>query len=335
MTKRQRSFAVALVSLLAACLLTLAALWMRGRSADDPDPERAISEGGALTQDQQTPPVPPKTSENEAAEAPGVSASAEEETDGGSKVSRQFLTREAALNFYAELVGEEFDRVEADETITFTPSEPMSEEMAKVWNRHNLNIWGDDPEEEKIIEFGWIALENVNRRIEEEEQYAGLKEALMPIWTEEGVSPIPLLVRAGRAPEYALYDPVMLPNGEVYNMTGQMELIVKYQRKAVLTPKKRRLISDREGQESSLLARLSSGGLSESEAAKLNKELTKVQQELESLRKPVYFDHTKKHLQGDRDHPNFKTVELDIGVVEFTEEEKEEIEEFFRSSGGD
>ena len=253
-------------------------------------------------------------------------APTEKTTNGGAAIPSHFATLDEARNFFARLVGEEYDILEADESIVF-PEEPLSEEEAKDRADFKKEImesfdndpeampWGfDDPEASRIRELAGMAFDNVRARVfmeDERNEYAGLRKALEPV----SFDPMAVLVRAGRLPEEVLYSKAKLPNGKVYNLLPNTELVVNYQLKAKLTKPERRRLLENEQKESDLLSRLAGGNLSESEASTLNEELTKVQQELARIRKPVYSDHQSKYTRGDRDHIDFKTITMDLGVI--------------------
>ena len=329
MTRRKQKFPIALISLLAACLLAVALVWLLNRQANDAGNETA-TEGGALTEDQQSPVVVPETPEitepPEEADAPNSPASTEK-TIRVVAIPSHFATMDDARDFFARLVAEEFDLLEADESIVFPE---MSEEAAKrraefrkrvmesFDNNPEARLWDDNnPDAPRIRELAAMALENVYDRVATgfEDEYAGLWKALLPLF-DSGFDGMSLLVRAGRLPEEVLYSKVKLPNGDIFNMLPNRKLVINYQVKGKLTKRGHRKLLENEQKELDLLSRLAGGNLSESEASKLNGELTRVQQELERLRKPVYIDKSSGHMRGDSDHIDFKTIELNLGVLD-------------------
>lgn len=331
MTQRKQKLAAALISLLTACLLTAALVWLLNRQANDAAHD-AATEGGALTDDQQSPVVAPETPEiteaPEEADAPDSSALMEK-TNSVAAIPSHFATLDDARDFFARLVAEEFDILEADGSIVLPE---MSEEVAKrkaefqkeimesFDNNPEARLWiHKNPDAPRIREIAAIALENVHDRVMVGEEYAGLRTALMPLF-KSGLNPMTVLVRAGRLPEEALYSKVKLPNGKIFNQLPNTELVVKYQLKAKLTKRGHRRILETERKEFDLLSSLAGGNLSESEASKLNGELTSVQQELARLRTPVYFNHQSKHRRGTPGHIDFKRIELNLGVLDIEDE---------------
>ena len=337
MIQRRKKVAVALVSFLAVCLLAVALVWLLSRQANDADHD-AATEGDALTEDQQTPVAAPEapgiTEAPDEADAPDSSVLTEKTTNGGAAIPNHFATLDEARNFFARLVGEEYDILEADESIVF-PEEPLSEEEAKERadfkkeimesfdNNPEAMPWGfDDPEASRIRELAWMAYDNVHARVfmkDERNEYAGLRKALEPV-LGSGFEPMEELVRAGRLPEEVLYNKARLPNGKIYNLLPNTELVVNYQVKAKLTKRERRRLLENEQRELDLLSRLACANLSESETSKLNGELTNVQRELARIRKPVYSNHQSKYTSGSPDHIDFKRIELNLGVLDIENE---------------
>ena len=333
MTQRKQKLAAALISLLTACLLAAALVWLLNRQANDAAHD-AATEGGALTDDQQSPVVVPETPEiTEAPEEADVpdSSALMEKTNSVAAIPSHFATLDEARDFFARLVAEEFDILEADESIVFPwLEEPMSEEAAKrraefrkrvmesFGNNPEARLWDDNnPDAPRIRELAAIALENVYDRVATgfEDEYAGLWDALLPLF-DSGFDGMSLLVRAGRLPEEVLYSKVQLPNGKIFNMLPNTELVINYQKKGKLTKRAHRKLLENEQKELDLLSRLAGGNLSESEASKLNGELTSVQQELARLRKPVYINRQSKYTRGDSDHIDFKRIEMNLGVLD-------------------
>ena len=331
MTRRKQKFPIALISLLAVCLLAVALVWLLNRQANDAGNETA-TEGGALTEDQQSPVVVPETPEitepPEEADAPNSPASTEK-TIRVVAIPSHFATMDDARDFFARLVAEEFDLLDADESIVVPE---MSEEAAKrraefrkrvmesFDNNPEARLWDDNnPDAPRIRELAAMALENVHDRVMVGEEYAGLRTTLMPLF-RSGLNPLSVLVRAGRLPEEVLYSKVKLPNGNIYNLLPNTELVVKYQLKTILTKRGHRRILETEQKERDLLSRLVGDNLSKSEASKLKGELTSVQQELARLRKPVYKSHQSKYKRGSPDHIDFKRIELDLGVLDIEPE---------------
>ena len=325
MNQRRRYVVIALTALFAACLMLGAAVWLHSRRAGDSASQGAAAEGGAEAHDRQSPVVAPEEPNPESEIADSMSDSknnSAEKTNSDAEIPTHFGSREETLNYFAKLVAEEFERLYAEDAKSPKQLTKEEEEWEAMMDQEyltgkdaQLGEFGYSREDRKIRTLGWDALENVMRKIVADEKYAALEEALDPIWSVEGQEPLSLLVRAGRLPESVLYHKVELPNGEIYNMIAPMELVINFKRIGKLTKEARRDYYEAERKETDLLSRLAGGDFSENEAKKLNEELTEVQQKIQRFLTPVYMSHKRVRKIGTGDEPNFKRIELNLGVV--------------------
>lgn len=324
MTLRRRSVVIALTALLAACLMLGAAVWLHSRRAADSASQGAAAEGRAEAHDRQSPVVAPEEPNPESKIADSMSDKNEsaEKTNSNAEIPTHFGSREETLNYFAKLVAEEFERLDAEDAKSPKPMTKEEEEWEARMDQHyltskgaQLGEFGYSREDRRILRLGWDALENMMDKIVADEKYAALEEALDPIWSVEGQEPLSLLVRAGRLPESVLYHKVELPNGEIYDMIAPMELVINFKRIGKLTKEARRDYYEAERKETDLLSRLAGGDFSENEAKKLNEELTEVQQKIQRFLTPVYMSHKRVRKIGTGDEPNFKRIELNLGVV--------------------
>ncbi len=308
MMKRRSILAGALIGTLAALALLL--IWLSGDKGPDNGVNKTIresqqSERVDATPVQEAEETEQQDSQTESSEMTSESINAAVDTD----IPYDFRTWEDALNYYAELVGKQYDIVKT----TMTPPSPPE---------------GIDPELYALGVKGWfqsMAAAIVFDRVFVNGENPRLEAAMKPFLGEmplHSFAPDNLLIRAGRIPESVLYQEIELPNGEIYSLKRGKFLVVKYRREG--TPAKERLqrIAKQEARELDLLQRMSEGP-SESEASKLNKELTEVQRNLETLRTPIYVNWTMQVGTGKPDHPDYEVLDLNLGTLPSTNEVEE------------
>ncbi len=120
-----------------------------------------------------------------------------------------------------------------------------------------------------------------------------------------------LLVRGGRISRTLLPNVFTLPNGELYTIKEpNTKVVVRYQTRPFSTKKKlldlEMLIND----ERDLLERQRNGELS------LERQLQSVRLKIESMENPPPTHKTFKYTWGYEDHPDFKIIELNLGLIE-------------------
>lgn len=119
-----------------------------------------------------------------------------------------------------------------------------------------------------------------------------------------------MLVRAGRLPPTAQGNVFELPNGEIYTIeTPHTEVVVRYQRKPKLSESGRLKLENLRSREMDILERMATGDLS------LEAEWQDVRAEIERMETRVK-NKTLSIRWGHKEHPDFKTIVLDLGIIQ-------------------
>ena len=206
MMKRRSILAGALIGTLAALALLL--FWLSGDKGADNGVNKTIresqqSERVDATPVQEAEETEQQDSQTESSEMTSESINAAVDTD----IPYDFRTWQDALNYYAELVGKQYDIVKT----TMTPPSPPE---------------GIDPELYALGVKGWfqsMAAAIVFDRVFVNGENPRLEAAMKPFLGEmpsHSFAPDNLLIRAGRIPESVLYQEIELPNGEIYSLNA-------------------------------------------------------------------------------------------------------------------
>ncbi len=290
-----------------ACVL-LAVGWLLplngcNRWADDTEDEierRDLTDRHAngLRPEDQTPRYRPAPDASESLIEGGAPALQQKENNAF-QPTYDFKTWEDAMDAYAYLVGLEYEQVK-------------KEGLKTKWNR---------PPSPKIVRafMAHEAAGRVFKQTYEENKNPELSAAMDPFledipesaWRGEN-----LLARIGKLPASDLRNEIKLPNGKMYDLKENTELVVKFQRPGQLSESgKRKLAAFRE-REKELLRQLD-GSPSESEKASLTEELEWARSEIETLSgKGPLFDFVRRYGLGDPSDPGYKVIEMDLGVIE-------------------
>ena len=301
-------------AVIALLLLAAALIWRfwGGSNISPPNPADSLTRQSApLTLEQQTP-VRMPTGEDQSG---GSDSSAEAETDANATASSakyNFNSAEEALNFYANLVAAKFDQLKSDGSVV--PPENLDGIYA-----NELVSWEDRW-------YGGMATTIVFNTIFEQKNEPGMLQALIPHvneWEQDDWAPDPLMVRAGRWPSALLRNEVVLPNGQVIdlNTMKNKRIVVKYRMLSVLDEVGQQAVKDHQKREAEIIARLDSGAASETEAAALQKELAKIQMDLEIALTPEYGEGMRIYYSGDSvenvlDNPDIEEVVFDLGYID-------------------
>lgn len=291
-----------------ACVL-LAAGWLLalngcGRWADDNEDQIEKRDSTAqsingLRPEDQTPRYRPAPETSEALSEGGGAPALQQKESAAFQSAYDFKTWEDAMDAYAYLVGLEYEQVK-------------KEGLKTKWNR---------PPSPKIVRafMAHEAAGRVFKRTYEENKYPELSAAMDPFlediptsaWRGEN-----LLARIGKLPASDLRNEIKLPNGEMYDLKENTELVVKFQRRGRLTESGKRQLAEFREREKKMMLQLNDSP-SESEKASLNKELEWVRSEIGRLSgKGPLFNFVRRYGYGDPNDPDIKVIEMDLGVIE-------------------
>ena len=242
-----------------------------------PDPSESLSEGG------------------------GASASQQKES-ADFQPAYDFKTWEDALVAYAHLVGIEYDHV-------------MKEELQDLQTG-----WKRPPTQKTIRAFAaGRAATRVFKRFYMENKYPELRAAIMPFHKDVPKAEwdsVKMLARIGKLPASDLRNEIKLPNGKMYDLKENTELVVKFQKRGKLTESGKKELAAFREREKELLRQLD-GSPSESERASLTEELEWARLEIETLSgKGPLFDFVWRYGLGNPSDPGYKVIEMDLGVIE-------------------
>lgn len=120
-----------------------------------------------------------------------------------------------------------------------------------------------------------------------------------------------LLARGGRISKTLLPNVFTLPNGELYTIKEpHTKVVVRYQTRPFSTEKKRLDLEKLNDEEQDLLERQRNGELS------LEQQLQSVRLKIESMGNPPLTSKSFTYTWGYEDHPDFKIIELNMGLIE-------------------
>ncbi len=281
------------------CALLLGVwVFLTARNSSLP-PDEAASGHAPLTLDEQTPVVPeantPKKSEASEEDAAESYADSNEQSIESAATDRyQFETWQDGLDVIAHMMSMRFDELKAK----------------------GIPPGMDIPEEDQDRWFRSRAESEIKMEVFSTDKHPMLKEAMRPFLNEippKEWSPDSLFVRAGRLPASVLDYNVTLPNGEIYTLQENTKLVIVY-RQNNLTEAGIQKLAEMQAKETDLLRRLASIP-SESEADSLNAELETVQIWLKHLQEPTGTAQ-RGYTWGDPKDPDFKTITIDLGVIE-------------------
>ena len=194
----------------------------------------------------------------------------------------KFATIDAALDEYTRLVVIEYDRL-LGEGLEQLAAQMRSREIVQ----ERVYMGGDHPELLRSLIY--------------------FQDEIPP----HELSSTALLVRGGRLPKIMLNNVFRLPNGELYTIKEpQTKVVVRYQTRPFSTEKRRLDLEKWKGEEQDLLERQRNGELS------LEQRLQSVRLIIDSMENPPPANKTFKYTWGDEDHPDFKTIELNLGLIE-------------------
>lgn len=193
-----------------------------------------------------------------------------------------FATIDATLDEYTRLVVIEYDRL-LGEGLKQLAAQMRSREIVQ----ERVYMGGDHPELLRSLIY--------------------FQDEIPP----HELSSTALLVRGGRIRKTLLPNVFTLPNGELYTIEEpHTKVIVYYQTRPFLTEKRRLDLEKWKGEEQDLLERQRNGELS------LEQRLQSARLIIDSMENPPPANKTFKYTWGDEDHPDFKTIELNLGLIE-------------------
>ena len=186
------------------------------------------------------------------------------------------------LDEYARLVGERYD-------LLIQTMDPLE---AVMYSRHQIHLELGEGKHPRLME--------------------GLRR-FQGKFPPESKSPSSLLARAGRIPNENIWT---LPNGDEIEIKPNTEVVVTFYKRGSLTSEGLRKLEAAEKEEWDLLERLETAGVSEEERVALEARLEAARLIQKNLleREPGAFEITRIH--GDKDHPDFKTVNINLGVID-------------------
>ena len=292
---------IASVLLAAGWLLSLNGC---GRWADDNEDQiekrdsTARSVNGLRPEDQ-TPRYRPAPDDSEALSEGGGAPALQKKESADFQPAYDFKTWEDAMGAYALLVGIEYDQI-------------MKEGLQRKWHR--------PPTQKTIRGFAASrAAARVFKRYYEENKYPELRAAIKPFlgdipssaWRGKN-----LLARIGKLPASDLRNEIKLPNGKMYDLKENTELVVKFQKRGKLTESGKKELAALREREKELLKQLDDSP-SESEKAALNETLEWARSNIERLSgKGPLFNFVRRYGYGDPNDPDIKVIEMDLGVIE-------------------
>ncbi|MDE0022080.1 MAG: hypothetical protein OXT69_11975 [Candidatus Poribacteria bacterium] len=210
-----------------------------------------------------------------------------------------FKTWEDALVAYAHLVGLEYEQVK-------------KEGLKTKWNRP------PSPKTVRIF-MAHEAAGRVFKRFYDENKYPELKAAIMPFHKdvpEAEWDSVKMLERIGKLPASDLRNEIKLPNGKMYDLKENTELVVKFQKRGKLSESGKRALAAFKERKAELLKQLDDSP-SESERESINEELEWLRPQIENLSgKGPLFDFVRRYGFGNPNDPNIKVIEMDLGVIE-------------------
>ena len=292
---------IASVLLAAGWLLSLNGC---GRWADDNEDQIEKRDSTAqsingLRPEDQTPRYRPAPDASESV-TEGAGASALKQNENAHfQPAYDFKTWEDAMEAYAHLVGLEYDLV-------------MKEGLQMEWKR---------PPTQKTVRLmsADLAAARVFKRYYDENKYPELRVAMKPFLDD--VPSIAwdgghLLARIGKLPASDLRNEIKLPNGEIYDLKENTELVVKFQKRGKLSESGKRALAAFKERKAELLKQLDDSP-SESERESINEELEWLRPQIENLSgKGPLFDFVRRYGFGNPNDPNIKVIEMDLGVIE-------------------
>ena len=291
-----------------ACVL-LAAGWLLSlngcnRWADDTEDE---IEGGdstarsinGLRPEDQTPRHRPAPDASEALSEGGGASALQQKENADFQSAYDFKTWEDAMDAYALLVGVEYDLI-------------MKEGLQRKWHR--------PPTQKTIRAFAAArAAARVFERYYEENKYPDLRAAIKPFLGDipsSAWSGKKLVARIGKLPASDLRNEVKLPNGKIYDLKENTELVVKFKKRGRLSESGKRQLAAFREREKELLLQLDDSP-SESEKASLTETLEWLRSEIKTLSgKGPLFNFVRRYGFGNPSDPDYKVIEMDLGVVE-------------------
>ena len=124
------------------------------------------------------------------------------------------------------------------------------------------------------------------------------------------------MARIGKLPASDLRNEVKLPNGKMYDLKENTELVVKFKKRGKLTESGKRQLAAFREREKELLLQLDNSP-SESEKASLTETLEWLRSEIKTLSgKGPLFDFVRRYGFGNPSDPDYKVIEMDLGVIE-------------------
>lgn len=315
MTRKHWLAASAVIVLIAVALAAL--FWKIGDSNVSESLDGMTAQEGALTPEMQTPVyVPPTETLDETEDAEADAAATQTAVLLPSKY--QFQSAEDALNYYAKMVGDEAERMKNDPS--FTPPEPGRKENGEMIYDDKHVSWEDSW-------YGGVATSLVQKKIFDDDEYPGLKEALLPFindWEPHDWSPPHLMVRAGKWPSATLRNDVKLPNGQIIDLNTMLDkrVVVKYRMQTGRSEMERQKIVEnlmRDDSEifSEILSNFRSEVLSGGELESSKVELLRSLMIHDVMQEPEYTDYERVYNDSyAEDGPELEEVVFDLGVID-------------------
>ena len=269
----------------AACLFALA-LWLFLKSAPS-ELETSADETAPLSEppnrSSQTPTAAPETDYAIIQEEDSIEIAVPDAAPSGDPPDLAPLASvDETLDEYARLVGERYDLL----------IQTMDPHEAVMYSRHQIHLELREGKHPRLME--------------------GLRQ-FQGKFPPESQSPSSLLARAGRIPNENIWT---LPNGDEIEIKPNTEVVVTFYKRGSLTSEGLRKLEAAEKEEWDILERLETAGVSEEERVSLEEGLEAARLLQKNLleREPGAFEITRIH--GDKNHPDFKTININLGVVD-------------------
>lgn len=186
--------------------------------------------------------------------------------------------------------------------LQFSTVEAALDEMARLYGIEWDRLLSEGFDGDIVTEVNGIVLDDIVRGMHPE---LSRSIAFFQIGEMYDASPAALLARTGRIPMTWLLNIVELPNGEIYK-------IKEPHTKVVIRWKKRSHVEELETwkrKEQELLKRIEDGETS------LEAELAVARFNIE-IQSKAFTKRSRGYTWGDEDHPDFKVIELDLGIIE-------------------
>ena len=273
-----------LLFVLVACVVSAVFAWLWSSQRVGSDYAFEKIDGATLTQERQSPRVDPTELQETPLRANIQMEATETSAEDGKRSSAHKLAKDAS-------------------ELQFSTVEATLDELARLYAIEWDRLLSEGFEGDYISTINGIILD----RIFEHGLHPEVWRSMAFFQTSEmyDASSLALLARAGRIPMTWLPNVLELPNGELYKIKEpHTKVVIRYGSRASVEKLER---LKREEQE--LLERIKDGETS------LEAELAVVRLNIE-LQNKAFNERSYSKTWGNEDHPDFKTVVLDLGVID-------------------